>query len=190
MRDVTRFRRRNVGAMVISAALAIPLVGCMRHAPPGTPLRVSTPTRQPRAEQSRGRTTQTTTPRERRDAGPVEFDRAAVPGDDSGTVSMGGDASEARHLGAVGTSSSPSGTVTTTVPEYQRGPAESSNAAPESDTSALIPRWALLLAAGVFIAMGIAAAYVLTRGAPTVSRAGTSRKDIPSIAAHRKRRVG
>ena len=190
MSGPTAFRRPSVSAMVISAALAIPLVGCMRHAPPGTPLRVSTPTRQPRAEQSRGRTTPTVTPRERRDAGPVEFDRAAVHGDASGAVSMGGDASEAGRLGVVGTSSSPAGPVATAVPVDQRGPAESTNAAPESDTSEFVPRWALLLAAGVFIAIGLAAAYVLTHGDPAVSKVGNSRKDIPSIAAHRKHRVG
>lgn len=123
----TEIRRRCVSALVISTAMAVSLGGCGRHVPPRTAPRVSTMTQHPPAV--RNGWTPTFTPRERREA-LSDPKQPAFRDDVTGSVSLSGDALDARGSGAVGTSSDPTSTGLTSVPK-RRAPAEISNSAPD-----------------------------------------------------------
>jgi hypothetical protein len=137
-----------------------------------------------------GRTIPTVTPRERREASSPESTQPAFHDDGTGIASLEGNTANANGSGAVGTSSAPSSAAVTDVPADRNGPAGIVNSGSDQVTEAFIPRWVLLFAAAMFTAIALVAAYVLTRGARTVSENDNFRDNVESMASHRNRRVG
>src|SRR5690348_13511973 len=122
----TESRRHVINATLISAAIAVSLGGCARHAPPRPAFRVSTTTQQRPAVRN-GRPIPTVTPRERREASPPESTQRAFHDDRTGIASLEGNTANANGSGTVGTSSAPSSAAVAGVPADRNGPAETVN---------------------------------------------------------------
>ena len=150
--------------------MTLALAGCASRTVPHALSAVPTSPRSSSDTQRSGGSTLPAVPGDRR--GPAAASAAAAPQTDVlGANSVAGDASDDIGPGPVGTAgsaSSPSSSVVTTSPDDQGGVTKSTSFVLDSDGSAAISNWAVVIG-GVLAAIALIA-WALTRHAVPVVR--------------------